>query len=111
MKRRFELWFDCDNDEFEDPGLVAGIKRVLKVVRWIVGNNYNLSVDKPAGRAVLDDNGNTIGQWHYRVVPDNLRIVGVLGLWFGDAPLPEGWRFMFDQDKNAQSRFITNMEP
>jgi hypothetical protein len=110
MKQRFELYFNCDNASFADPGLVAGIKRMLKAIRWMTGNSFDLSVGKPTSRNVIDDNGNTIGKWQYRVTPDNMRIVGVLGLWFGDAPLPKGWRFMFDQDKNASVRFITDME-
>jgi hypothetical protein len=109
MKRRFELSFDCDNAEF-DPGLVAGIKRALKLVRWMVGNSGVLARGEATSRVVTDENGNAIGHWNFRVVPENMRMCGVLALWFGGAPLPKCWRFMFDQDKNAQSRFITNME-
>jgi hypothetical protein len=110
MRRRFELYFDCDNDSFTDPGLVAGIKRTLKLVRWMIGNSFDLSKGNASARTIMDGNGNTVGEWRYRVMPDHMRIVGVLGLWYGDTPLPEGWRFMFDQDKKAKIRFITNME-
>jgi len=111
MRRRFEVYFECDNASFDDnPGLVAGIKRVLKTVRWMVGNNGELVRGAPASHVVYDDNGNTIGRWRHRVMPDKLRVTGVVGLWYGDGPPPDGWRFMFDTDKEASVRFVTNTE-
>ena len=110
MTKRFEVYFDCDNAAF-DTSLVAGIKSILKYVRWMTGNSRDLVEGADTVRNVMDDNGNTIGKWRYSNTPDQLRFVGVVGLWaVGVGPLPDGWRYMFDQDKDSQVRYVIRLD-
>ena len=111
MTKRFEVYFDCDNAAF-DISLAAGIKAMLKYVRWMVGQSRDLADESDTVRNVVDDNGNTIGKWRFSYLPGQLRVVGAVGIWVvGVGPLPEGWRYMFDEDRDADHRFVIRLEP
>ncbi len=58
---KFTLTIQCDNAAFEDAGLGIELGDILHRVRMQVVRF--IPEDAPDDRAILDTNGNRVGQW------------------------------------------------
>ncbi len=108
MRRRFDLYLDCDNAAFE-TSTVGEIRRLLKMVRWMLGQV--LERGGPASLPILDVNGNRVGKWEYSVLPDTVKVLGLCALWPGDVLPPKGWLWATANDgPTAGKRLIIRNE-
>lgn len=60
----FTVYVNCENEAFQDRKFASEITRILHVVAG------NMATGKYSG-AILDVNGNTVGNWHTKWTNDD----------------------------------------
>lgn len=103
---QFHLWIDCNNDAFAGANLIAELKRLLKMTRWMVGNYMSDRNSEDVKRPLNDENGNKVGQWYFQVDDTKPHVLGLIAVWRTGTPLPDGWGYATVLDKNETVRLI-----